>query len=75
MTTYVLDSSAIICFLRNEAGAEVVEDLLADPANDHFIHAINWVEVRYLEQRGHTPPSPSFSEFLTTFGITVSSDL
>jgi len=25
---YVLDSSAVICFLRDESGANVVEDLL-----------------------------------------------
>ena len=75
MTTYVLDSSAVICLLRNEDGADVVENLPTDPANNHFLHAINWVEVRYLEQRGRTPPSPPFSEFLATFGVTVSSEL
>ncbi len=44
---YVLDASALIAFLRDEQGAEVVEALLLDPENDCFAHALNLCEVFY----------------------------
>jgi PIN domain nuclease of toxin-antitoxin system len=75
MTIYVLDSSAIVCFLRNENGAAVVERLLVEPANQHYIHAVNWIELRYLERRGHFPNTTSISDFLKLTGIAVSNEL
>jgi PIN domain nuclease of toxin-antitoxin system len=43
----ILDANALIAFLRDEAGAEIVEQLLTDPANTCFVHAINLCEVFY----------------------------
>ncbi|MBI4639868.1 MAG: PIN domain-containing protein [Candidatus Tectomicrobia bacterium] len=43
----VLDASAMIAFLRNELGANVVESLLLDEGNPCMAHAINLCEVYY----------------------------
>ena len=43
----VLDACAMIAFLRAEPGADVVSDLLADPANRCYAHAVNLCEVYY----------------------------
>lgn len=43
----VLDSSAMIAYLRKEVGAIVVHQILTDPANQCFAHAINLTEVYY----------------------------
>lgn len=75
MTSYVLDSSAIICLLRDEPGVDVVERLLIEPGNQHYIHAINWIEVRYLEKRGHFQTNRSSLDFIRATGVMVSSDL
>ncbi len=50
--TWVLDASAILCWLFDEPGAERMRDILAgtDPT---LIHAVNLVEVSYfLVRRG-----------------------
>ncbi len=47
----MLDASAIIAYLRDEPGADVVEDLLADDDELCFVHAINLCEVYYKMQR------------------------
>lgn len=43
----VLDACAIIAFLRDEKGADIIEELLLDPSNECFVHAINLCEVYY----------------------------
>ena len=43
----MLDASAMIAYLRNEPGAEVVEDALTAPGSQCFAHAINLCEVLY----------------------------
>jgi PIN domain nuclease of toxin-antitoxin system len=48
---YVLDTSAMIAFLRKETGWDLVADLLVDPANSCFAHAINLCEVFYNYHR------------------------
>jgi PIN domain nuclease of toxin-antitoxin system len=48
---YVLDSSAMMAFLRAEPGGDVVRGLLGDPANTCFAHVINLFEVFYLLHR------------------------
>jgi hypothetical protein len=40
----ILDACAMIAFLRAEPGGEVVRDLLNDPSNRCFAHAINLCE-------------------------------
>jgi PIN domain nuclease of toxin-antitoxin system len=44
---YVLDACAMIAFLNDEDGADVVEGLLLKPANTCYAHAINLCEVFY----------------------------
>lgn len=44
---YVMDACAMIAFLRQEIGAEVVESVLIDEDNVCFAHAINLCEVFY----------------------------
>lgn len=43
----VLDACAMIAYLRNEVGADVVETLLFDQAVVCYAHAINLCEVYY----------------------------
>jgi PIN domain nuclease of toxin-antitoxin system len=43
----VLDASAIIAFLRDEPGAQVVADHLRDERQRSFAHALNLCEVYY----------------------------
>ena len=47
----VLDSSALIAYLRNEDGVDVVDGLLSEPGNVCFVHAINLCEVNYEAKR------------------------
>src|SRR3984957_14232065 len=43
----VLDSSAIIAFLRGEPGSEVVERYLGPKSDNLYVHALNLCEVYY----------------------------
>lgn len=45
--THVLDASAAIAFLKNEVGAEVVADILAEENSRVCMHAVNACEVYY----------------------------
>lgn len=42
---YVLDSTAMIAFLTNEPGADVIEDILTEPGAVCLAHAINLCEI------------------------------
>jgi predicted nucleic acid-binding protein len=44
---YALNASAMIAYLKNEPGAEVVRQLLRDTANICYAHAVNLCEVYY----------------------------
>lgn len=44
---YVLDASAMVALLRQEAGWEAVRDLLYDPNHACYAHALNLCEVFY----------------------------
>lgn len=43
----VMDSSALIAYLRNEEGGTLVNDLIADANNIPLAHAVNLCEVFY----------------------------
>lgn len=45
--TVVLDACAIIAYLRNEPGADVVESVFVENENTCIIHAVNLCEVYY----------------------------
>jgi PIN domain nuclease of toxin-antitoxin system len=47
----VLDASALLAFLHNEPGADVVEGLLLDPDTICHAHAVNLCEVFYKVYR------------------------
>lgn len=42
-----MDASAITAFLRVEAGNDIVEERLLDPASTCIMHAVNLCEVYY----------------------------
>ncbi len=44
---HVLDACAMLAYLSGEKGSEVVEALLADPAEVCYAHAVNLCEVYY----------------------------
>ncbi len=44
---YVLDASALIAYLRDESGADLVEQILSDLGHTTVAHAINFCEVYY----------------------------
>jgi PIN domain nuclease of toxin-antitoxin system len=48
---YVLDASAIIAWLRNEPGADVVDNAIKDFNSQCVAHAINLCEVYYDAHR------------------------
>jgi uncharacterized protein with PIN domain len=44
---HVLDASAMLAYLKGEAGAPLVDALLKNPAEPCYAHAINLCEVYY----------------------------
>ncbi|MGI6663661.1 MAG: PIN domain-containing protein [Bacillota bacterium] len=48
---YVLDSSALIAFLWDEAGAQTVEDILVEEDAEVFMSVVNLGEVIYIVHR------------------------
>ncbi len=48
---FVLDASAMIAFLRDEPGADVVAEVLVDTASKCFAHSLNLCEVFYDFER------------------------
>jgi len=48
---YVLDANAMIALLRQEAGSEVIRDLLVDPQHTCVAHGVNLCEVLYAFTR------------------------
>jgi len=44
---YVIDSCALIAFIRDEEGADIIEQILLDGASTVVMHAINVCEVYY----------------------------
>ncbi len=71
----VLDSSAMIAYLRKETGALVVERIITDPKNVCYAHAINLCEVFYDALRvGGPVKAEAFLEDLFLLGITERND-
>jgi PIN domain nuclease of toxin-antitoxin system len=48
---YVLDASAMLAYLRGEAGADVVERALIDTGGQCLAHSVNLCEVYYIVYR------------------------
>lgn len=73
----VLDACAVIAFLRDEPGAEVVEAALADAESAAFIHAVNLAEVYYAVARDadEDAADDAVRTLLADVGLSVCRDL
>ncbi len=73
---YVLDASAMIAYLRNEQGADVVELALLNIAGQCLAHSINLCEVFYIALRtSGEPAAVSAVEDFRQLGVSERSDL
>lgn len=72
----VMDSSALIGFLTEEPGADVVEELLRDGGNSNYVHAVNLCEVYYefLREGGYEAAEQAV-ETLLSLGLVVCEDM
>jgi len=72
----VLDASAMIAFLRDEAGAELVMSQIRRPECDVFAHALNLCEVYYDFSRASNEATASDAiDDLFSLGITERNDM
>lgn len=73
---FVLDSSALIAFLKGENGGEVVRGLIQDPETTCFAHGLNLCEVYYDAHRrsGEAEAERAMAE-LAAEGVIERSDL
>jgi PIN domain nuclease of toxin-antitoxin system len=72
---YTLDAGAMIAFLSNEPGGEVVEDLLTEPGSTCFAHTLNLAEVYYVYlRRGGVTLAESAMQLLLDVGVQVRDD-
>ena len=72
---YILDACAMIAYLRREAGADVVGEIISEPANVCYAHAINLCEVYYDFWRvGGKSASEQAIEDLLILGIAERND-
>jgi uncharacterized protein with PIN domain len=73
--TQVLDACAIIAYLRDEEGAEVVEAALISN-NDCVVHAINLCEVYYdCVRRDGTARADTLLDDLAAIGLVTREDM
>lgn len=72
----IIDSSALIAYLANEPGADVVDELLNDVCNDCCVHAVNLCEVYYdvLRRTDEATVKETVSR-LTLAGLTTREDM
>jgi PIN domain nuclease of toxin-antitoxin system len=54
---YVLDASAMLAYLRGEAGADIVENAILDASGQCMAHSINLCEVYYIVHRDTDEPT------------------
>lgn len=74
--TYVFYACAIICLLRNEAGANEVKAIPSDDSTTRLMHAINLREVYYDYHRafGEAPADKCVSD-LVSLGLVIVRDM
>lgn len=51
--TYVMDSGALLAYLRDEEGAATVERICQENRGHVYMHAVNAGEIYYVMQRDH----------------------
>lgn len=72
----VLDACAMIAYLRDEPGADVVTRILQDPDSTCFAHALNLSEVyRDFLHHGEETAAEAAVSALTLVGVTIREDL
>jgi uncharacterized protein with PIN domain len=72
----VLDACAIIAFLRNEPGADIVRESLADETTAHFAHAVNVCEAYYILSRaGDEERVRQALDSLSEYGVLMREDM
>ncbi len=71
----VFDSCPLIALAKDEPGADVVEQLLADPTHECHVHAINLCEFQYdgYRIRGEETTDAAIRDFLAQ-GLIVRED-
>lgn len=73
---FVLDANALIAYLEDEPGAELVDDLLNNSENTCYVHAINLCEVYYGTRRVYgDQPAESALVALEATGLIVREDI
>ena len=72
----VFDSSALIAYLEDEPGAELVDELLDGNLGACFVHAINMCEVYYGTRREYgEQPAQEAINMLQNAGLSVREDM
>ncbi|MBW8879155.1 MAG: type II toxin-antitoxin system VapC family toxin [Acidobacteria bacterium] len=79
-SVFVFDACALIAILENEPGADMVAQLLQEPANRCLIHAVSACEVYYdLYRRGSVDEADTLAAIFAEYGLelveTLPSDL
>jgi PIN domain nuclease of toxin-antitoxin system len=70
-----MDAGALIAFLDDEPGAEVVEDVLTEPGSTCYAHIFNLAEVYYIYfRRGGESMAEDAIQSLLEVGILVRND-
>lgn len=76
MPTCVLDACAVLAYLNDEAGADVVERLLTSEDEITLLHAVNYVEIHYISvRRLGTTGAEGVERDIQDLGITVRRDM
>ena len=62
----VLDACAMLAYLNNEPGADIVEDVLSDPTRRCYAHTVNICETYYhvLRKQGQTTANAAIQKLL-----------
>lgn len=73
---YVFDACAMIAYLDDEDGADVVEAALINPANQCYVHSVNLCELYYhfFRAGGETTADDAVSDVLN-LGVIERNDL
>jgi len=70
--SYATDAGALIAFLDDEPGADVVEDVLTEPGSSCYAHIFNLAEVYYIYfRRGGVTMAEEAIKSLLEAGVVV----
>lgn len=73
---FVFDACALIAFLEDESGADIVETLLQNTEHRRLIHTLNVCEIYYdLVRRGHVGDAEVLDELLIDLGLVLVDEL